>query len=151
MLKPGWLTALAVFLAAAGLVQLAPGAALAVVASPPTVTCSADNCQTCLEYSGPGNRCLKCARIEGCQIDKGGGLPQSPIARYGRALNDVDIYDSPTQPRKVIGMMRRDQEGPVMELHPDGWAKLFLRSSPGFRSGGNGWVAIDHLRLVIEK
>jgi hypothetical protein len=126
-------------------------AVLAVVGEPPTVTCSAAECQTCLEYSGPDNRCLKCTRIEGCLIDKGGWLPQSPIARYGRAINDVDIYDSPVMPRKVIGMMRKDEEGPVMEQDPDGWAKLFLRPSPDFQSGGNGWIAVDHLRLVIEK
>ncbi len=124
--------------------------ALATVNKPPTVTCPAEECLTCLEYSGADNRCLKCGPIMNCGINKT-GLPKSPIARYGRALHDVDIYDSPVQPRKVIGMMRKDQEGPVMALHPDGWAQLYLRASPDFRSGGNGWVANDHLRFVIAK
>lgn len=125
--------------------------ALATKASPPTVTCSATQCETCLEYSGAGNRCLKCTRIERCLIDKGGGGPKSPIARYGRATNDVDIYDSPVAPRKIIGMMRVNEEGPVMELHRDGWAKLLLPATPDFQRGGNGWVANDHLKFVIEK
>jgi hypothetical protein len=123
----------------------------AVIGEPPTVTCLPSNCETCLEYSGSDNRCLKCARIEGCAIDKGGRLPQSPFAKYGRAKNDVDIYNSPVEPRRVIGMMRTDEEAPLMELHPDGWAKLYLRATPDFQTGGNGWVAVDHLRFVIEK
>lgn len=128
-----------------------PGGGWARVATPPTVTCDAAQCLACLEYSGPDNRCLKCGPIEGCSINKGGGLPQSPIARYGRALHDVDIYDSPVEPRKVVGMMRTGDEGPVMAQHPDGWSKLYLPALRDFPSGGEGWVANDHLRVVIEK
>jgi hypothetical protein len=144
---------LAIAFAAAILLLLvrSPDAALATVGTPPTVTCDAAQCETCLEYSGPDNRCLKCTHIEGCSINKGGGLPRSPIARYGRAIHDVDIYNSPVEPRKVIGMMRTDDEGPVMEQHPDGWSKLYLPALADFPSGGNGWVANDHLRFVIEK
>ncbi len=143
----------AIVIAAASALLLieTPETTLATVATPPTVTCDAAQCETCLEYSGPDNRCLKCGPIEGCSINKGGGLPKSPIARYGRALHDVDIYDSPVEPRKVIGMMRTDDEGPVMAQHPDGWSKLYLPRLPDFPSGGNGWVANDHLRFLIEK
>ena len=128
------------------------GPAWAVLGEPPTVTCDVEQCETCLEYSGPDKRCLKCTRIEGCLIDKGGGpRSESPIAREAEAKNDVDIYDSPVEPRKVIGMMRKDQEVPVFEMHPDGWAKLKFPATPDFPSGGFGWVANDHLKFLIVK
>ena len=53
-------------------------------------------------------------------------------------------------PHWVI-MEGQGDEGPVMAQHPDGWSKLYLPALPDFPSGGNGWVANDHLRFVIEK
>jgi hypothetical protein len=129
-----------------------PDAAFAVIGEPPTVTCDVSRCETCLEYSGPDNRCLKCTRIEGRLINKGGGpRSESPIAREAEARNDVDIYDSAEMPRKIIGMMRKGQQVPVFELHPHGWAKLKFPASADFGSGGFGWVANDHLHFLIVK
>jgi hypothetical protein len=125
--------------------------AFATYAEPPTAICLPERCETCLEASGPEGRCVKCGPIEGCEINKGGGpRSESPIARDAEAKDDVDIYDSPVKPRKVIGMMREKQDAPVFELHPDGWAKLKLPASPDF-GGGFGWVALDHLQLLIVK
>ena len=125
--------------------------AFAVVGEPPTVTCDPAQCQTCLEYSGPDNRCLKCTHIEGCLIDKGGPRSESPIGREAEAKNDVDIYDSPVEPRNVIGMMRKGQQVPVVELHPHGWAKLKFPANSDFPGGGLGWVANDHLPFLVVK
>lgn len=56
------------------------------------------------------------------------------------ARNDVDIYNSPTQPRRVIGMMRAGSQAPVLQHHTDGWCKLDI-SIPKVV----GWVAQNHL------
>ncbi len=61
--------------------------AFAAVGEPRTITCDPAQCETCLEYSGPDNRCLKCSYIEGCLIDKGGGpRSESPGAWRCRRL-----------------------------------------------------------------
>jgi hypothetical protein len=51
------------------------------------------------------------------------------------AKNDVDIYNSPVEPRNVIGMMNGGTKGTIVERHPDGWSKI----------QGFGWIANDHL------
>jgi hypothetical protein len=63
-----------------------------------------------------------------------------------RANDDVDIYDSPVEPRKVIGMMEDDTSAPSLEHHPDGWCKIdTLKLFDG--TTGPGWVAEDHLKF----
>lgn len=59
---------------------------------------------------------------------------------FATAKNDVDIYNGPGGNFRVVGMMRRGATAPVIEHHPDGWCKL-----QGVLSGGDGWVADDHL------
>lgn len=75
---------------------------------------------------------------------KGGAAPapqeaKKPIKPFGRvnsgcAKNNVDIYDSPVEPRKVTGMMRGGTPGKITERHPHGWVKI----------AGYGWIANDH-------
>ena len=80
-LRKSAIAALAAMLSIASL-----DAALAVIGEPPNFTYDAARCETCLEYSGPDNRCLKCTHIEGCLINKGGGpRSESPIAREAEA------------------------------------------------------------------
>lgn len=59
------------------------------------------------------------------------------------ARNDVDVHEGPGGNFPVIGMMRANAKGAVLEKHADGWCRLDLgNGSPRF-----GWVAEDHLRL----
>jgi hypothetical protein len=51
------------------------------------------------------------------------------------AKNNVDIYNSPVEPRNVIGMMNGGTKGTIVERHPHGWSKI----------QGFGWIANDHL------
>jgi hypothetical protein len=51
------------------------------------------------------------------------------------ANNEVDVYDSPVEPRSVIGTMAAGARANVVQRHPDGWWKM----------EGFGWVARDHL------
>jgi hypothetical protein len=83
-----------------------------------------------------------------------GGAPSAPATqqqpaqndrpRYVRKLatakNDVDIYNSPVSPRKVIAMMRGGTQGRVLEHHVHGWCKLEIPTSKVV-----GWVARNHL------
>jgi hypothetical protein len=58
------------------------------------------------------------------------------------AKNDVDVYNSPVQPRRVTTMMRRGTQAVSTENHRDGWCKLFY---PPVGATVTGWVAMDHL------
>jgi hypothetical protein len=51
------------------------------------------------------------------------------------AKNDVDIYNSPTEPRQVTGLMNGGTKGTIVQRHPDGWSQI----------QGLGWIAQDHL------
>lgn len=51
------------------------------------------------------------------------------------AKNDVDIFNSPVEPRNVVGMMNGGTKGTIVERHPDGWSKI----------QGYGWIANNHL------
>jgi len=71
--------------------------------------------------------------------------PPKPIRTLGKATiatasNDVDVYDSPVRPRKVIGSMQAGAKATVVDRHPDGWCKL-----KAVAAGQDGWVAYDHL------
>jgi hypothetical protein len=63
--------------------------------------------------------------------------PKGPPTKLPAACanNDVDVYDSPVEPRSVIGMMAAGTKAKVVQRHPDGWWKML----------GLGWVAKDHL------
>jgi hypothetical protein len=63
-----------------------------------------------------------------------------PPQKIATAKNDVDIYNSPVQPRNVIAMMRRGTQAPVLEYHTHGWCRLDIPSPKVI-----GWVARDHL------
>ena len=71
-----------------------------------------------------------------------------PIRMLGKlrktttAKGDVDIYNSPIPPRRVIGMMRGGTSAKIVASHPDGWCKL-----GGIANGADGWVAFDHLTV----
>jgi hypothetical protein len=52
------------------------------------------------------------------------------------AIGDLDVYDSPVEPRNVIAMMTDGTKGRVVDQHEDGWLKL-----QGVAGGGDGWVA----------
>jgi hypothetical protein len=80
---------------------------------------------------------------------KGGGFavtyPLQPKERLATANNDVDIYDSPTVPRKVLAIMIAGTQGQILEHHPDGWCKLDKLQSKQPAGVVSGWVAQDHL------
>ena len=69
--------------------------------------------------------------------------PQSPkpVKKLGKAVqtacanNDVDVYDSPVEPRSVTGMMAGGAKAKILQRHEHGWWKM----------DGYGWVARDHL------
>jgi hypothetical protein len=69
-----------------------------------------------------------------------GPIAPAATTRTATAKNDVDVYSSPTQPRRVIAMMRKGTQAPVLEFHSHGWCKLDI-ASPRV----TGWVARDHL------
>jgi hypothetical protein len=72
----------------------------------------------------------------------GSGHAGEDPGNFATAKNDVDVYNRPVEPRKVIGMMRAGTGTNVLEYHPDGWCKLGLKAF----IGRSGWVAADHLR-----
>ena len=78
--------------------------------------------------------------IDKIETDPKGDQQAKPIIKFGRsntvcAKNDVDIFNSPVEPRNVIGMMNGGTKGTIVERHPDGWSK----------TQGYGWIANDHL------
>lgn len=75
------------------------------------------------------------------------GQKPKPIKVIGRAFataqNDVDVYNSPVEPRKVIGMMRAKTKATIVGRHQDGWCQLRGVAN----DGGDGWVPQDHLGI----
>jgi hypothetical protein len=66
--------------------------------------------------------------------------PTQPAQKIATAKNDVDVYNSPVQPRRVVAIMRRGVTGVVVGYHRDGWCQLDI-SAPDVV----GWVAQNHL------
>jgi len=66
--------------------------------------------------------------------------------RWATAKDEVDIYDSPVNPRHVIGSMIAFSMGRILAYHPDGWCKL-QSVAPGSK---DGWVAQDHLKQSCQ-
>jgi hypothetical protein len=58
--------------------------------------------------------------------------------------HDVEIFDSPVEPRKVIGMMLAGAQGRAMQHHGDGWCRLEAIDRTDPPSVKAGWVADDH-------
>jgi hypothetical protein len=79
--------------------------------------------------------CAKPTAAQNGQASGGGS------GKMATAKNDVDIYNSPVEPRKVIGMMRGNSKAAVLGHHQDGWCQL-QSPAPGVATG---WVADDHL------
>jgi hypothetical protein len=142
------------------------GTALALEPSPPAVVWHRRHCQRCVEHSGADHRCVKCGSIPGCGPQDGGGdasggssaekatgCPtggQASAPSQATAINDVDIYNSPVRPRKVIGMMPSGSNAAFLERHPDGWCRLDkLHLFDG--TTGPGWIAEDHLAVSQQK
>jgi hypothetical protein len=120
------------------LLTLSFSEAFAVKATPDTALCSPASCRTCLEYehTESGHRCVKCTAIENC----------TPASRLAMVKDDVDVYNSPVEPRKVIGIMTAGSGAWILEHHPDEWCKLDLTAFPFAHDGsGVGWIAEDHL------
>jgi hypothetical protein len=76
-----------------------------------------------------------------------------PIKGLGKArqvattIDDVDIYDGPDGTRfKVIGMLRAGVSA-VVTGRQEGWYQLKIDAMPG----GTGWVAADHLTVVVKR
>jgi hypothetical protein len=53
----------------------------------------------------------------------------------------TSTYNSPVEPRRVIGIMRAGTGTSVLAYHRDGWCKLSLKAF----IGRSGRVAADHL------
>jgi hypothetical protein len=68
---------------------------------------------------------------------QGSPKPTKPLGKRPMACanNDVDVYNSPTEPRNVTGTIADGTKAAILQRHPDGWWKL----------EGYGWVAQDHL------
>jgi hypothetical protein len=73
---------------------------------------------------------------------------QCAVGDMAQAKDDVDVYDSPVDPRAAYDnyFMREDTQGKVLARHEDGWCKL-KGVAPG---GGDGWVAEDHLQATAS-
>jgi len=76
--------------------------------------------------------------------------PPKPVKALGKlrgvkANNDVEIYDVPVEPRKVIGVMRGNTWAIYLNYHPDGWCQLRKFESTEPAGVSSGWVAEDHL------
>ena len=115
--------------------------------------CGGMNLWVC-RYSPPGNWNVNnpgvlesqvgCAKSTAAQKGQA-NAPQDGGGDAGKmatAKNDVDIYNSPVEPRKVIGMMRGNSKASVLGHHQDGWCQL-KAPAPGVATG---WVADNHLR-----
>ena len=57
------------------------------------------------------------------------------------AKGEVEDYDSPVEPRKVVGTLSATAGSSVLEYHPHGWCRLALEAF----GLGQGWIAQDHL------
>lgn len=80
-------------------------------------------------------------------VIKAQGKPAKVIKAnpVSKALDPVDIFNSPTDPRHVLGAMPTGAKGTPVEHHPHGWCRLDRidkSDPPGIVSG---WVADDHL------
>lgn len=131
-----WRTAAALGFLTPVLLLACSGSAFAMMASPPTVHCSWLECKTCVEAEGMpdgSKRCVKCGWI---------GLECKGRAS-ATIKNDVDVYDSPVEPRRVIGIMPggQGQSTEILEYHPHGWCRLHLEAW----GLGLGWIAHNHL------
>jgi len=73
-------------------------------------------------------------------IDAWVGTKKLSSPGLATAKNDVDEYNGPGGNFRVVGMMRKGVSARVLEHHAYGWCKL-----QGVWSGGDGWVADNHL------
>jgi hypothetical protein len=66
------------------------------------------------------------------------------VGDTAEARNDVDVYDSPVEPRTKYEdyFIKGGMQAKVLARHQDGWCNL-AGVAPG---GGEGWVAEDHLK-----
>jgi len=114
--------------------------------------CGGVNLWAC-RYSPPGNWNVNDPGVLESQVGCGKptaapqGQASAPNGQGGgtgnmtTAKEDVDVYDSPVEPRKVIGMMQGGAKAGVLGHHQDGWCQL---QSPAAGVTA-GWVADDHL------
>jgi len=78
--------------------------------------------------------------LTNCPLD-----PQQE-GRWATTKDEVNVYDSPVNPRHVLGTMIAFSKGRILASHPDGWCKL-QGVAPGYK---DGWVAQDHLKESCE-
>ncbi len=66
------------------------------------------------------------------------------VGDMAEARDDVDVYNSPVEPRAAYEnyFINQGTKGKVLARHEDGWCQL-NGVAPG---GGDGWVAEDHLK-----
>ena len=71
---------------------------------------------------------------------------QCQVGEIAKAKNDVDVYNSPVEPREKYKdyFIKLGKAGKVLARHEDGWCKL-AGVAP---DGGEGWVAEDHLEAA---
>jgi hypothetical protein len=133
----------------AGTLLIEAGQAFAVKAMPDTVYCSPSDCEVCVEYehTESGDRCVKCTITTTDRCKAKSGAEWTPGTKhYATVKDDVDVYNSPVKPRKVIGIMSAGSGSVILDYHPDGWCKLDLGAFARAHDGsGVGWIAQDHL------
>lgn len=68
------------------------------------------------------------------------------VGSMAEARDDVDVYNSPVEPRAAYEnyFINQGTKGKVLARHEDGWCQL-NGVAPG---GGDGWVAEDHLKAA---
>ncbi len=69
------------------------------------------------------------------------------VGEHGcRRRDDVDVYNSPVEPRAAYDnyFIKQGTKGKVLARHEDGWCQL----NGVAPSGGDGWVAEDHLQAA---
>lgn len=120
-----------------------------------SVTCSKEHKCQAWTWSKQINRCwlkdaVPVAILNDCCIS---GVKSKIVKVMGKVIkaigtakvdHDVDIFDRPVAPRRVLGTMLAGANGRAVEHHQDGWCRLenIDRSDPPTLKAG--WVADDH-------
>lgn len=120
-----------------------------------SIACSKESKCQVWTWSKQINRCwlkdaVPDAVLDGCCIS---GLKSKIIIATGKVIkaigpakvdHDVEVYNSPVNPRRVVGTMLAGAKARAVEHHQDGWCRLENIDSSDPPTVKAGWVAEDH-------